>query len=150
MMGSVQDNRHTKPLLIASDVDGTLIDDDEKVSARTRAAVQAAVADGTPFVLSTGRPPRWIAPVVDELGFAPLAVCANGAVVYDSNADRVLSAVTLSTDELGWLADLAMSALPGCGLAAERVGALIARSASQPSSSVDSVTALSTRSALLS
>ncbi|WP_097214176.1 MULTISPECIES: HAD family hydrolase [unclassified Rhodococcus (in: high G+C Gram-positive bacteria)] len=122
-MGSVQDNRHTKPLLIASDVDGTLIDDDEKVSARTRAAVQAAVADGTPFVLSTGRPPRWIAPVVDELGFAPLAVCANGAVVYDSNADRVLSAVTLSTDELGWLADLAMSALPGCGLAAERVGA---------------------------
>ncbi|MFD4181941.1 HAD-IIB family hydrolase, partial [Rhodococcus sp. NPDC058514] len=119
----MQDNRHTKPLLIASDVDGTLIDDEEKVSARTRAAVQAAVADGTPFVLSTGRPPRWIAPVVDELGFAPLAVCANGAVVYDSNADKVLSAVTLSTDALAWLAELALDALPGCGLAAERVGA---------------------------
>ncbi|MBM4471906.1 HAD hydrolase family protein, partial [Rhodococcus hoagii] len=65
------------PSLVASDVDGTLIDDDERVTARTRAAVRAVVESGTPFVLATGRPPRWLAPVVDGLGFAPLAVCAN-------------------------------------------------------------------------
>ncbi|MFF0816259.1 HAD family hydrolase [Rhodococcus sp. NPDC003318] len=121
-MGAVQDHRHAKPDLIASDVDGTLIDDDEKVSARTRAAVQAAVSDGARFVLATGRPPRWIAPVVDGLGYAPLAVCANGAVLYDSGADRVLGSVTLSTETLDWVAALAEEALPGCGLAAERVG----------------------------
>lgn len=121
-MGAVQDHRHAKPDLIASDVDGTLIDDDERISPRTRAAVQAVVADGARFVLATGRPPRWIAPVVDGLGYAPLAVCANGAVLYDSDADRVLGAVTLSTDTLDWVADLAETALPGCGLAAERVG----------------------------
>ncbi|NKS64766.1 Cof-type HAD-IIB family hydrolase [Rhodococcus hoagii] len=110
------------PSLVASDVDGTLIDDDERVTARTRAAVRAVVESGTPFVLATGRPPRWLAPVVDGLGFAPLAVCANGAVLYDAAADRVLSASTLSVETLAWLADLVDYELPRAGLAAERIG----------------------------
>ncbi|MBF6437941.1 HAD family hydrolase [Nocardia cyriacigeorgica] len=112
-----------KPELVASDVDGTLIDPDERVTARTKAAVGAVVADGVPFVLATGRPPRWIGPVVDGLGFAPLCVCGNGAVIYDSAADRVLTSRTLDIETLGWIADLAEEVLPGCGLAAERVGA---------------------------
>ncbi|KUI22984.1 HAD family hydrolase [Mycobacterium sp. GA-1285] len=112
----------TQPLLIASDVDGTLLDDDEKVSARTRAAVTAAVESGTTFVLATGRPPRWVQPVVDALGFAPMAVCANGAVLYDPADDRIVTARTLSTDVLGELAEIATRAIPGAGLAVERVG----------------------------
>ncbi|AVH21386.1 Cof-type HAD-IIB family hydrolase [Nocardia cyriacigeorgica] len=112
-----------KPELVASDVDGTLIDPEERVTARTKAAVGAVVADGVPFVLATGRPPRWIGPVVDGLGFAPLCVCGNGAVIYDSAADRVLTSRTLDIETLGWIADLAEEVLPGCGLAAERVGA---------------------------
>lgn len=111
-----------RPTLVATDVDGTLIDHDELVSARTRAAVHAVVESGTPFLLATGRPPRWISPVVEGLGYAPLAVCANGAVVYDSYADRVLSAATLSVNALTELSELALVALPGAGLAAERVG----------------------------
>ncbi|EGD23796.1 Cof-type HAD-IIB family hydrolase [Prescottella equi] len=110
------------PSLVASDVDGTLIDDDERVTVRTRAAVRAVVESGTPFVLATGRPPRWLAPVVDGLGFAPLAVCANGAVLYDAATDRVLSASTLSVETLAWLADLVDYELPRAGLAAERIG----------------------------
>ncbi|MGA9871112.1 MAG: HAD family hydrolase [Rhodococcus sp. (in: high G+C Gram-positive bacteria)] len=112
----------TQPRLVASDVDGTLLDDSEKVTERTSRAVLAMVEGGTPFVLSTGRPPRWISPVVDQLGFAPMCVCANGAVIYDSNADRILDARTLSSETLTWLAELAYATLPGCGLAAERVG----------------------------
>jgi hypothetical protein len=111
------------PDLIASDVDGTLLDDDEKITARTRDAVHAAVAAGTQFVLATGRPPRWVQPVVDALGFAPMAVCANGAVIYDPSTDRILSARTLSTDVLGELAEIATRVIPGAGLAVERVGA---------------------------
>lgn len=112
----------TLPLLIASDVDGTLLDDDEKVSPRTKAAVTAAVEAGTKFVLATGRPPRWVQPVVDALGFAPMAVCANGAVLYDPATDRIVSAHTLSADLLGELADIATRVIPGAGLAVERVG----------------------------
>jgi Cof subfamily protein (haloacid dehalogenase superfamily) len=112
----------TLPALIACDVDGTLVGEDEKISPRTRNAVLAAVAAGAQFVLATGRPPRWVHPVVDELGFAPMAVCANGAVIYDASTDRVISARTLSVDVLGELAEIATRAIPGAGLAVERIG----------------------------
>ena len=111
------------PALIACDVDGTLLGEDEKVTARTRNAVRAAVAAGAQFVLATGRPPRWIPPVVDGLGFAPMAVCANGAVIYDPATDRVLSARTLPVATLAELAEIATRVIPGAGLAVERVGA---------------------------
>jgi Cof subfamily protein (haloacid dehalogenase superfamily) len=110
------------PALIACDVDGTLFDDDEKITPRTRDAVRAAVAAGAQFVVATGRPPRWIRPVVDALGFAPIAVCANGAVIYDAATDRVLSARTLAVDTLAELAELATRVIPGAGLAVERIG----------------------------
>jgi Cof subfamily protein (haloacid dehalogenase superfamily) len=112
----------TKPALIACDVDGTLLDDDETITPRTRDAVRAAVAGGAQFILATGRPPRWIRPVVEALGFAPMAVCANGAVVYDPATDRVVSARTLDVDTLAELAVLATRVIPGAGLAVERIG----------------------------
>jgi len=110
------------PALIASDVDGTLLDPQERVTRRTRDAVAAAVAGGAHFVLATGRPPRWIPPVAEALGFAPVAVCANGAVIYDAANDRVISARTLSVDALTELAEIATRVVPGAGLAVERIG----------------------------
>ena len=110
------------PALIATDVDGTLLDDDERVTTRTRQAVRAAVASGVQFVLATGRPPRWIPPVIEALGFAPMAVCANGAVIYDSDQDRIIFARTLAVDALAELAEIATRVIPGAGLAVERVG----------------------------
>lgn len=121
-MGTMQLNL-TKPRLVATDVDGTLLDPDERVTERTKRVVAAVVAAGVPFVLATGRPPRWIAPVVDGLGYAPITVCGNGAVIYDSAADKVLDTFSLEVGTLQWLAELAYRVLPGCGLAAERVGA---------------------------
>ncbi len=112
----------TLPALIACDVDGTLLADDERISPRTRDAVRAAVEAGAQFVLATGRPPRWIKPVVDDLGFAPMAVCANGAVIYDPATDRVVSARTLSVATLGELVEIATRVIPGAGLAVERIG----------------------------
>lgn len=110
------------PALIATDVDGTLLNHEERITARTREAVEAAVAGGAVFILATGRPPRWIPPVVEALGFAPMAVCANGAVIYDAATDRVISAQTLSVDILTELVEIASRTVPGAGLAAERIG----------------------------
>ena len=54
------------PTLIASDVDGTLIDDENQVSARTLDVLGAARGAGAEFVLATGRPPRWIAEITER------------------------------------------------------------------------------------
>ena len=110
------------PALVATDVDGTLLDSNERITPRTREAIAAAVAGGVHFVLATGRPPRWIPPVVEQLGFAPMSVCANGAVIYDAAADRIVSARTLPVDVLTELAEIAARVIPGAGLAAERIG----------------------------
>ena len=112
-----------EPRLVACDVDGTLLGTFGRATARTVAVVTRVVEAGVPFVLVTGRPPRWIPPVVEELGYAGLAVCANGAVLYDAAADRVLSSATLDPVRLRDVADALDDALPGCMLAVERAGA---------------------------
>jgi len=109
-----------QPKLVACDVDGTLLDWTTKASPRTADVVRRVVAAGVPFVLATGRPPRWIPPVVDELGHAGLAVCANGALLYDAAADAVLDTITLPPLRLRLLAELLVKAIPGCLFAAER------------------------------
>lgn len=111
------------PRLVATDVDGTLLDPDHRVPARAAAVIERVVAAGVGFVLVTGRPPRWVPPVVRELPVARLAVCANGAVLYDAVDDRVLWSRTLSADTLLELAEATAEVLPGSGLAVERVGA---------------------------
>jgi Cof subfamily protein (haloacid dehalogenase superfamily) len=112
-----------RPRLVASDIDGTLLDPMERVSRRTVAAVRRVAASNTPFVLVTGRPPRWIPQVVDAIGVAGLVVCANGGVLYDAAADRVLRATTLAPMLLHDVAHTLYQAVPGCAVAVERVGA---------------------------
>ncbi|NKQ53499.1 HAD family phosphatase [Amycolatopsis sp. K13G38] len=112
-----------KPQLIASDVDGTLLDAYERLSPRTRAVVRRATDAGVPIVLASGRPPRWIPAVANEAGLTGYAVCANGAVLYDIGADRVVEVHGLLRPEL--LIEVVAEvekALPGCGFAAERIG----------------------------
>ena len=111
-----------RPRLVASDVDGTLLDPYARVSDRTRAVVHRVVAAGVPFVLVTGRPPRWVRPIVEQLGHADLVVCANGAVLYDAATDRVRTAVTLDPLQLRDAADAVATALPGAKLAVELPG----------------------------
>lgn len=109
------------PRLVATDVDGTLLDPDDRVTPRAAAVIGSAVAAGVEFVLVTGRPPRWIPPVTTQLAVARLAVCANGSVLYDAVADEVLWVRALEPDALVRLAELVTETLPGSGLGVERV-----------------------------
>ncbi len=110
------------PRLVATDVDGTLLNPSDEVTPRAAAVIGRLVAGGTAFVLVTGRPPRWIPPVVAQLPMARLAVCANGGVLYDAAEDRVLWARTIDPATLAELASLITATLPGCRLAVEGVG----------------------------
>lgn len=114
------------PSLIASDVDGTLIDDEDRVTPRTRRVLERARAEGVELVLATGRPPRWIPQIADQLADSAAAVryavCANGAIVYDIAADAILHVDALEVDVLHRVAEVVAERLPGAGLAAERAG----------------------------
>lgn len=119
-----------KPRLVVSDVDGTLLDPADRISPRVRAVVARVVAAGVPFVLATGRPPRWLEPVVNQLDHAGLAVCANGAVIYDAATDRIRHVAALRPEQLRAAANAVSTALPRVKLAVER----IAGSAAEPPS----------------
>lgn len=107
------------PLLIATDLDGTLLRDDRSVSPRTAAVLARLTAQGTAVVLVTGRPVRWLAQVYDQL-HAPLpAICANGAVVYDPVHDEVLRAAPLDTELLTEVARRLRAEIPDVKLAVE-------------------------------
>ncbi|MCE7004875.1 Cof-type HAD-IIB family hydrolase [Kibdelosporangium philippinense] len=109
-----------KPLLIASDVDGTLLDVTETITARTKDVLDRVVASGTPFLLVSGRPPRWIRPIAEMADVNGLSVCANGAVLYDIGKDTVVSAETLDPALSRNIADTVKELLPGSVVAVER------------------------------
>jgi Cof subfamily protein (haloacid dehalogenase superfamily) len=108
--------------LVATDVDGTLLNPMDEVTPRAAAVIGRLVAEGVGFVLVTGRPPRWIRPVVTQLPVARLAVCANGGVLYDAAEDRIVWARTIDPATLAELAEVITATLPGCRLAVEGVG----------------------------
>ncbi|GAB3686470.1 HAD family hydrolase [Angustibacter aerolatus] len=67
--------------LVALDIDGTLVDHDDRLTDRVRDAVHAVVASGRHLVLSTGRSLPMVLPVLDRLGLTEgYAVVSNGAV----------------------------------------------------------------------
>lgn len=82
--------------LIATDLDGTLLRDDGTVSARTRAALERVRAAGITVVLVTARPPRTLRVMARDAGVTGLAVCCNGAILYDLAADAIMEHTALS------------------------------------------------------
>ena len=112
------------PRLIISDIDGTFITSAGRVTDRLRAVIVRAVESGAHFGLATGRPHRWLIPVLEQLPLAPVCVCANGAVVYDPATDRVLHAFELSPSAMAEVVEAAERVLADVphGYGVERVG----------------------------
>jgi hydroxymethylpyrimidine pyrophosphatase-like HAD family hydrolase len=69
------------PKLVALDIDGTILDHDQKLSDRVRTAVRAVADLGVHVVIATGRSLYETVPVLDRLGLGTgWAVCSNGSV----------------------------------------------------------------------
>ena len=81
--------------LVATDLDGTLLRSDDSVSRRTRDALAAATAAGAAHIVVTGRAVPWTRHILDDLDYRGLAVCGQGAQVYDAGEHRLLTSVTL-------------------------------------------------------
>jgi Cof subfamily protein (haloacid dehalogenase superfamily) len=85
-----------RPKLIATDLDGTIVNHDGRISERTVKAFTKARDLGVEVFFVTGRPPRWMPEIREAFGFGS-AICGNGAMLYDLMGDKVLEE---------WLIDL--------------------------------------------
>lgn len=70
-----------EPWLVALDVDGTILHEDESIDQRVADSIVAARERGHEVTLATGRSWATTAPVLERLGLTPeYVVCANGAI----------------------------------------------------------------------
>ncbi len=77
-------------LLIAVDVDGTLVGEDLTISHADRAAIEAAIHRGDVVCLSSGRLLAASRPFADELGLRGPIIVLQGAVGYDLQTEATL------------------------------------------------------------
>ncbi|WP_229899089.1 HAD family hydrolase, partial [Streptomyces capoamus] len=71
---------------------------DDSVSDRSLAALARVAWAGARHLVVTGRPAPRVRPLLADLGSAGLAVCAQGAQVYDAGGDRLLWSVRLDRE----------------------------------------------------
>lgn len=105
--------------LVATDLDGTIVQHDGTVTRRTVEALAAVEEAGWHLVLVTGRPPRWMAPVVEATGHRGRAICANGAFVYDLRTEQVVESFLLGADVAREVAARLREVMPRAAFALE-------------------------------
>lgn len=108
--------------LIATDLDGTLLDSAAAVSARTRRALDAARARGVHVVPVTARQPIGLRAIAAEAGFDDWALCGNGAYATNLSDGRMLFAEELPPETIRTLAEALRASIPGLLFASVREG----------------------------
>jgi Cof subfamily protein (haloacid dehalogenase superfamily) len=111
--------RELRPKLIATDLDGTIVRSDGTVSARTVAALGRVERAGSTLVMVTGRPPRWMGEIATAVGHRGIAICANGAVLYDLHTERVLRSHMIEPEVIAQVVERLRAAVPDLRFAVE-------------------------------
>lgn len=111
--------------MVATDLDGTLLQPDGSVSTRTALAVRAARDAGIHVIPITGRPPHVTWDIVRRAGLGPLGVCSNGAALVDVASMEVVELVTIGADVAAALVAEMRELFPDAAFALEGVGCFI-------------------------
>ncbi|MBM3691324.1 MAG: HAD family hydrolase [Actinobacteria bacterium] len=105
--------------LFATDLDGTLLRPDHSVSDFTRETIQRAVDAGIKVVFATGRPTRWLPPVVEETLHADLIIAANGSLIIDAKNREVSDIWQIDPKVAKEVTQLLRARVPGALFAVE-------------------------------
>ncbi|PZG36181.1 hydrolase [Spongiactinospora gelatinilytica] len=112
----------TRPRLVATDLDGTALRTDGTISPRTAAAFALVERAGALLVFVTGRPPRWMSGVAAAVHHRGLAICANGALVYDLHTEAVVESHLIASRVLREAVAALRDRMPALAFSAEYAG----------------------------
>ncbi|GMA41390.1 HAD family hydrolase [Mobilicoccus caccae] len=113
-----------RPRLVATDLDGTLLDPAGEVTPFTRDVLQRVWDRGIETLFVTARPPRWLDDLADAVGGHGHAICANGAFLYDVAAREVVHADLIGLEDVVALAADLRREIPRIGFALEHAAGM--------------------------
>lgn len=85
-------------LVICSDVDGTLVDENNVVPKNNIEAIEYFRAHGGKFMVATGRVPEAVLPATGDLTFDYPCICHNGCSVYDFSNNEYKEVISIYED----------------------------------------------------
>jgi Cof subfamily protein (haloacid dehalogenase superfamily) len=92
--------------LVATDLDGTLLNREHEITGDNRLALERCAGNGIEVLVATGRALSTIPRSVREIEGIRYLVCANGANIYDNATDERLFARFLSREAIEGVWDL--------------------------------------------
>jgi HAD superfamily hydrolase (TIGR01484 family) len=111
----------TRPRLVATDLDGTLLDDTGLLSDHTRDVLRRVQELDVRVVVVTARPLRWMEALWAQIG-AGVGIVSNGAITYDVGSREVLDCRGISAERGLRIAEAIRAAAPGAAIALECLG----------------------------
>lgn len=102
-------------ILLGSDMDGTLLNSDSRVSAGNKAAIEYFTENGGSFTFTTGRHPHGLEEFRAELTVNCPSIVFNGSGIYDFNEKKSLYDVYLDNGADDAV-DFLINAVPDCGV----------------------------------
>lgn len=103
---------------VVTDLDGTVVDGDGRVSAATVRAAADLAARGIPLALATARTPAWVAGLDSLVPWVTIAVCCGGSVAWVPRTGELLWRETIPPGSVAAIIEAVGRHLPGAGIGA--------------------------------
>ena len=103
---------------VVTDLDGTVVDEQGRVSAATVRAAAGLAVRGVPLIVATARTSAWVAALESLVSWVTVAVCCGGAVGWSPEARKMLWRETIPTASIARIVRLSVQHLPDAGIAA--------------------------------
>jgi Cof subfamily protein (haloacid dehalogenase superfamily) len=84
--------------LLLADVDGTLVDSKKRITPRSKAAIEKVHEAGIKFGVTSGRPPRGMKMIAEQVKLSAPIAAFNGGVYVEPNTMKVLTSQTLDIE----------------------------------------------------
>lgn len=92
--------------MVGLDLDGTLLTDEKKLTARTRTALERAIAQGVVVLVATGRPLSGIPEVMRDFPGIRYSLTANGARIMDMQLGKPISETLIPQENAKMVLDV--------------------------------------------